>query len=71
MQTENGQAFETKFCADSCTDLEKGERLQTFTYEQRPGCKSINGPRLGWVAYNDAFGNRIKYPVVEEIADVR
>lgn len=71
MMTEKGQTFEVTFCADTHVDFREGERLQILRYEQRTGCKSLNGRNLGFIAYTDRDGNRVHYPITKEIADVR
>jgi hypothetical protein len=63
MQTEHGQAFEITFCENSYTDFQPYEKLQILTYEQRKGCKNISGRKLGFVAYTDKNGERLKFPL--------
>lgn len=69
LQTSHGQSFETTMCADSYVDWQPHEKLIFLTYEQRNGCKSISGHNLGFLAYTDTAGNRIKFPLMEEISD--
>ena len=71
MVNEKGQKFEITFCGDTHVDFQEGEKLQVLSYEQRTGCKSLNGRNLGFIAYTDKDGNRIHFPIPKEIADVR
>lgn len=59
VQTENGQAFQITFCQE--VDLQRGQKLQVLTYEQLFGCKNIQGPDLGFIAYSDKSGQRINF----------
>ena len=63
LQTDRGQAFEVTICKQPL-DWRPGEKLQVWNYEQVEGCK-IN---LGFVAYTDSEGNRLKFST-QELAD--
>ena len=61
--------FETITCYPN--DFQPGEKFQYWMYENRVTCKDFRGFGRGFKAYTDADGNRIKFPIHKEIADVR
>jgi hypothetical protein len=72
LQTEWGQSFGAVICPNSSADWEPGEKLQIWIYEQKHGCKSMNGPNLGYIKYSDGNGQSVKFPIPpKEIADAR
>lgn len=66
LQTRDGQAFKAEFCPDSKVNFERGWKIKVMTYEQRKGCKSINGHNLGFMFQKDAQGNPITF--LEDVA---
>jgi hypothetical protein len=49
LMTENGQAFNARFCLESKVNFVPGEILSTLSYEQQRGCKNIVGKNLGFI----------------------
>lgn len=62
--------YEIELCPDSPTDFAPGDKLEYVYFEQRQGCKSLNGNQLGYKAYTDRNGVRIKYEL-KELTDAR
>lgn len=69
MLASDGRKFDTTFCHGR-DDLEPGNKLKEFKFEQRVGCKNIRGDGLGYVAYTDHGVRRI-YQIPMEVANVR
>lgn len=69
MQTDSGQAFNATFCPGTPPDFMPGEKLKYLSYQQEPNCKNLNGHNLGYLAYTDKHGKRIKFEIPVEGGD--
>jgi hypothetical protein len=56
-------------CKDSFVDWQPGDMLIELAYVQHFGCKSLVGHLLGYRAYRDDNGVKVKYPIPTEVAD--
>lgn len=61
-----GADFQAMICPDSTVDWTNGDKLREFNYEQRKGCKTLHGKDLGFLAYVDKNGKRIKFSTEKE-----
>lgn len=55
MQSEDGDRWLAKFCADTLLDLDPGMTLEYLIYEERGTCKSMtdSSPNTGFKVHRD------------------
>lgn len=67
LQPDDSQAFEVTMCDPQ--DWQPWEKMKSFDYEQKVGCKNLHGHLLGAVFYNDGQGKRLKLRPREEFSN--